>query len=84
MAEGDIALQTRQVLANLRAVLAAAGSSLGQVVKTTVFLADMSEFAAMNAVYAEFFATVPPARVTVGSSLLFGIGIEISCEAILD
>jgi 2-iminobutanoate/2-iminopropanoate deaminase len=65
VAEGDIALQTRQVLANLRAVLAAAGSSLGQVVKTTVFLADMSEFAAMNAVYAEFFTSEPPARSTV-------------------
>ena len=65
VAEGDIALQTRQVLTNLRAVLEAAGSSLGQVVKTTVFLADMGEFAAMNAVYAEFFVSEPPARSTV-------------------
>lgn len=63
--EGDIAAQTRQVLENLQAVLAAAGSSLGQVLKTTVFLADMGEFAAMNAVYAEFFAGEPPARSTV-------------------
>jgi 2-iminobutanoate/2-iminopropanoate deaminase len=63
--EGDIAAQTRQVLSNLQAVLAAAGSSLAQVVKTTVFLADMGDFAAMNQVYAEFFSSTPPARSTV-------------------
>ncbi|HNP71605.1 MAG TPA: RidA family protein [Kouleothrix sp.] len=63
--EGDITAQTRQVLGNLQALLAAAGSSLGQVLKTTVFLADMGEFAAMNAVYAEFFPADPPARSTV-------------------
>lgn len=65
LVEGDITAQTRQVLTNLSGLLAAAGSSLGQVVKTTVFLADMNEFAAMNAVYAEFFAGDPPARSTV-------------------
>ncbi|MBK9944581.1 MAG: RidA family protein [Kouleothrix sp.] len=65
LAEGDIAVQTRQVLTNLTAVLEAAGSSLGQVLKTTVFLADMNEFAAMNAVYGEFFSANPPARSTV-------------------
>lgn len=65
LVEGDVAVQTRQVLTNLQAVLAAAGSSLDQVVKTTVFLADMNDFAAMNAVYAEFFAANPPARSTV-------------------
>ncbi len=63
--EGDVAAQTRQVLTNLQAVLTAAGSSLDQVVKTTVFLADMGDFAAMNAVYAEFFPANPPARSTV-------------------
>jgi 2-iminobutanoate/2-iminopropanoate deaminase len=63
--EGDIAAQTRQVLTNLQAVLAAAGSSLARVVKTTVFLADMGEFAAMNHVYSEFFGDAPPARSTV-------------------
>jgi 2-iminobutanoate/2-iminopropanoate deaminase len=63
--EGDVAAQTRQVLTNLKAVLTAAGSSLDQVVKTTVFLADMGDFAAMNAVYAEFFPANPPARSTV-------------------
>ena len=65
VAEGDITIQTRQVLTNLKHVLAAAGSSLERVVKTTVFLADMHEFKAMNDVYAEFFASAPPARSTV-------------------
>ena len=63
--EGDVTAQARQVLTNLQAVLEASGSSLGQVLKTTVFLADMNEFAAMNAVYAEFFLADPPARSTV-------------------
>ncbi|MFO7167249.1 MAG: RidA family protein [Chloroflexota bacterium] len=65
LVEGDIKAQTRQVLTNLRSVLEAAGSSLEKVVKTTVFLADMGEFAAMNEVYAEFFPSAPPARSTV-------------------
>jgi 2-iminobutanoate/2-iminopropanoate deaminase len=65
LAEGDITAQTRQVLTNLQALLAAAGSSLERVVKTTVFLADMNDFAAMNQVYAEFFTASPPARSTV-------------------
>jgi 2-iminobutanoate/2-iminopropanoate deaminase len=63
--EGDIAVETRQVLTNLKHVLAAAGSSLERVVKTTVFLADMHEFKAMNEVYAEFFPGAPPARSTI-------------------
>ena len=65
LVEGDIAAQTRQVLTNLKHVLEAAGSSLGQVLKTTVFLADMADFQAMNAVYGEFFTSEPPARSTV-------------------
>ncbi|HMO57750.1 MAG TPA: RidA family protein [Roseiflexaceae bacterium] len=65
LVDGDITVQTHQVLSNLRGLLAAAGSSLDQVVKTTVFLADMGEFAAMNAVYAEYFPDAPPARSTV-------------------
>jgi 2-iminobutanoate/2-iminopropanoate deaminase len=65
IAEGDITIQTRQVLTNLRHLLAAAGSSLDRVLKTTVFLADMHEFKAMNDVYAEFFGSAPPARSTV-------------------
>jgi 2-iminobutanoate/2-iminopropanoate deaminase len=63
--EGDITTQTRQVLTNLKYVLASASSSLEQVVKTTIFLADMGEFKAMNDVYSEFFPDKPPARSTV-------------------
>jgi 2-iminobutanoate/2-iminopropanoate deaminase len=62
---GDIAAQARQVLINLKAVLEAAGSSLERVLKTTVFVADLGEFAAMNAIYSEFFTANPPARSTV-------------------
>jgi 2-iminobutanoate/2-iminopropanoate deaminase len=65
LVQGDVSVQTRQVLTNLKAVLEAAGSSLAQVLKTTVFLADMGDFAVMNAVYAEFFFAQPPARSTV-------------------
>ncbi len=62
---GSIEEQTRRVLDNLRAVLEAAGSSLKQVVKTTIFLADMNDFAAVNTIYAEYFGAEPPARSTV-------------------
>jgi 2-iminobutanoate/2-iminopropanoate deaminase len=61
----DVGAQTRRVCENLGALLAAAGLSLADVVRTTVFLADMNDFAAMNAVYAEFFAAPCPARSTV-------------------
>ena len=67
---GGIAEQTEQVLKNLSAVLVAAGSSLDKVIKTTVFLASMEEFAAMNEVYGKFFGDVPPARATVEASRL--------------
>ena len=63
--EGDVAAQTERVLRNLQAVLEAAGSSLARVVKTTVFLADLNDFAAMNEVYAAFFGDNRPARSTV-------------------
>jgi len=63
--EGDIAAQTQQVFANLRAVIEAAGGTLAQVVKTTVFLKDMQDFAAMNAVYEAAFGSHCPARSTV-------------------
>jgi len=63
--EGGIEAQTRQALKNLKAVLEAAGSSLENVIKTTVFLRDMNEFAAMNGVYAEFFTEKFPARSAV-------------------
>jgi 2-iminobutanoate/2-iminopropanoate deaminase len=61
---GGIEDQTRRVLTNVKAILEAAGTSLDRVVKTTVFMADLGQFAAMNAVYAEFFPSDPPARST--------------------
>lgn len=67
---GGIAEQTEQVLKNLAAVLEAAGSGLDQVVKTTVFLLDMGEFAQMNEVYGKFFVAQPPARATVQAARL--------------
>jgi 2-iminobutanoate/2-iminopropanoate deaminase len=81
--EGDITIQTRQVLINLRHLLAAAGSSLDRVLKTTVFLADMHEFKAMNDVYAEFFVNVPPARSTVQVARLpRDVRVEIEAIAV--
>jgi len=62
MVQGDIVVQTVQVMDNLKAILQAAGLSLADVVKTTVFLADMADFAEMNRVYGEFFPENPPAR----------------------
>lgn len=70
MVEGDIGRQTKRVLENLKAVLAAAGSSLERVVKTTVYLADMGDFAAMNEVYGRYFGATKPARSTVEAARL--------------
>jgi 2-iminobutanoate/2-iminopropanoate deaminase len=82
---GDITVQTERVLTNMAAVLEACGSSLGRVVKTTVFLQDLGEFAAMNAVYARFFETNPPARSTVEVARLpRDSRVEIECVAIVD
>lgn len=82
LAEGGIRAQTRQALTNLSAVLAAAGSSLQGVLKTTVFLADMNDFAAMNEVYGEHFPADPPARTTVAAlALPKGALVEIECIA---
>ncbi len=67
---GDVAQQTERVLQNLAAVLAAAGSGFDRVVKTTVFLKNMSDFAAMNEVYGRYFKTAPPARSTVEAARL--------------
>lgn len=81
--EGDVRAQTRRALENLSAVLGAAGSSLAQVVKTTVFLTSISDFAAMNEVYAEFFPDDPPSRSTVGvAELPRGARVEVECIAI--
>jgi 2-iminobutanoate/2-iminopropanoate deaminase len=68
--EGGVGEQTAQVLRNLSKVLEAAGSDLSRVVKTTVFLADMNDFAAMNEAYATFFGQEPPARSTVQAARL--------------
>lgn len=70
LVEGDIAKQTVRVLENLKAIVEAAGSSLDQAVKATVYLKDMGDFAAMNEVYARYFATNPPARSTVEAARL--------------
>ncbi len=79
----DVAGQTRQVLENLSAVLEAADTNLSNVVKTTVFLADMNDFAAMNEVYAEFFSENKPARATVQAARLpRDARVEIECVAV--
>jgi len=67
---GDVAAQTDRVLRNLSEILEAAGSGLGKVVRTTVFLKNMNDFTAMNAVYGKYFSSAPPARSTVGAARL--------------
>ena len=80
---GDVRAETEQTLANLAAVLAAAGSDLAHVVKTTVFLIEMSDFVAMNEVYAKHFGAHRPARSTVAvAALPRGFRVEIECVAI--
>ena len=80
---GGIAEETRQTLENVRNILAAAGSSLDRAVATTVYLVDITEFAAMNAVYGEYFTTNPPGRTTVGvTSLPAGARVEITVTAL--
>ena len=79
---GDVAAQTERALQNLAAVLDAAGASLATVVKTTVFLADMADFAAMNEVYERHFAGHKPARSTVAAAgLPRAVRVEIDCVA---
>jgi 2-iminobutanoate/2-iminopropanoate deaminase len=83
LVKGSVADQTRRVLLNLKAVLEAGGASLGQVVKTTVYLADMDDFAEMNGAYAEFFPEEPPARATVQVARLpKDAAVEIDCIAL--
>ena len=80
--EGDVAAQTEKVLDNLRAVLEAAGSSFDLVLKTTVFLKNMSDFPRMNEVYARYFGQNPPARSTVEAARLpRDVQVEIDCIA---
>ena len=85
MIEGGIQEQTRRVLENVGAILEAAGDSFDSVVKTTVFLSDMANFAAMNEVYKQFFnSDAPPARSTVQvAALPLGAMVEIECVAVL-
>jgi len=81
----DVKGQTKQVLENLSAVLEEAGSSLNQVVKTTIFLSDMEDFLAVNEVYASFFGEHKPARSTVAvKTLPLNVKVEIDCIALLD
>lgn len=83
LVDGGVTEQTRQVFKNLRAVLDAAGSGLDQVLKTTVYLADMADFQAMNTVYAEAFGTHRPARSTVqAAGLPLGARVEIDVVAL--
>jgi len=81
---GDIAAQADQVMRNVTALLAAAGVSFEHVVKTTVYLADMDEFAAMNEVYGRYIADPPPARATVQVARLpRDVKIEVDCIAVI-
>ena len=80
--DGDVAALTERVIENLKGVLEACGSSLSRVVKTTVFLKDMGEFAKMNEVYGRYFAENPPARATVEAARLpRDVRVEIECVA---
>jgi 2-iminobutanoate/2-iminopropanoate deaminase len=82
LVEGGVAAQTERVFANLAAVLAGAGCDLDDVVKTTVFLADMQDFQAMNEVYARHFRNAPPARTTIAAAgLPRGARVEIEAVA---
>ncbi len=84
LAQGDIAAQTREVLENLGAVLAAGGTTFARVVKTTIYLIDMNDFTSVNTVYGEYFGDVPPARSTVAvAALPRGARVEIEAIALL-
>ncbi|HLX46258.1 MAG TPA: RidA family protein [Bryobacteraceae bacterium] len=82
--DGDITVQTERVFENMKALLEACGSSLGQVVKTTVFIKDMGEFAKMNEIYARYFPENPPSRSTIEAARLpRDVRIEIECVALV-
>lgn len=83
--EGGVEAETRQALTNLKHVLEASGTTLARVVKTTVFLRDMADFARMNAIYGEFFTENQPARSAVQvAALPKAAAVEIECVALLD
>lgn len=82
--DGDVRAQTRRVMDNLRAVLAAAGTDLGRAVKATIFLKDLGDFSAVNEVYGSYFTGTPPARATVEVSRLpRDVRVEIDLVAVL-
>ncbi len=84
MVAGDVAAQTEQVMQNLKAVLEAAGATFDQVVKTTIFLVDLADFAKANEAYGRHFRMAPPARSTVQvAALPRGARVEIDCIAVL-
>ncbi len=84
LAEGGIEAQTRQVLENISAVLQAAGTDFDRVVKTTIFLASMDDFAVVNSIYAQYFTQDPPARSTVAvAGLPLGALVEIETVALV-
>lgn len=74
---GDVRTQTRKTLENFRKVVEAAGSTMDEVVQTTVYLKDLNDFAGMNETYSTFFSDPKPARTTVQAELLFGMRVEI-------
>lgn len=83
--EGDIEAQTRQTLENVKAALAAAGASMDDVIKTTIFISDFANYKAMNAVYDEYFSDAPPARSTIRADLVLpALLIEIEAMAVVD
>ncbi|MEX1010516.1 MAG: RidA family protein [Balneolaceae bacterium] len=83
MVQGDVSVQARQVMENLKHVLSEAGSSFGRVIKCTIYLADMKDFASVNEVYGHYFPQDPPARETVAvKELPKGSRVEISCIAL--
>jgi 2-iminobutanoate/2-iminopropanoate deaminase len=84
LADGSIEEETHQVMKNMAAVLKAAGASFQEVVKCSIFVSNMGDFAKINAVYGEYFQTNPPARETVEVSCLpKNVNVEISCIAVL-
>ena len=84
LVEGDVTVQARRALQNVAAVLAAGGASFGDVVKTTIFLVDMADFASVNRVYAEFVGESAPARSTVAvAALPLGARVEVEVTAVL-
>ncbi len=85
LVQGDVKTQTKRVMENLKGVVEAAGASLGQIVKCTIFLKSMDDFATVNEIYGSYFQSEPPARATVAvSTLPKNVDVEIDAIALLD